>query len=333
MGVFLSLTIRMCPEVFDVTLAQFDDTLGFQPSAAAVRLLDACKPLRCLCVLVYLLLPIGMALPASAEIRSGNPQGLGVLPTSLVAGAIGFCLYLYVPAVGPGPFFGSNLALVLDPTVEASGSGIGDVPRNCMPSLHVTWATLAFLATRRRAAWVRVASGGFLLLTVLATLGLARHYLVDLVVAAPFVLFVRGLCAVRTAWGWQRCTAVALGLCLVLGWTTAIRAGAPSVWEQTALPAAMGLTVLAAIGAEGRLALAEQAGQGRVRPCPGVVQATSASPASRRGACLAGRRLRSETIRAAVSPFSTLLYARLISTRARLTTDTAQQPVRSDATP
>ena len=277
MGLFLSMTIRMCPEVFDATLAQFDATLGFQPSAAAVRLLAACKPLYCLCALVYLLAPIGVALSASAEIRSGNPRGLGVLPTSLVAGVLGFCLYLYVPAVGPGPFFGSNLALVLDPSnIEGSGSVIGDVPRNCMPSLHVTWAALAFLATRRRASWVRVVSGAFLLLTVLATLGLACHYLIDLVVAAPFVLFVRGLCSVRTPGGWQRCTAVALGLCLVLGWTTAIRAGAPPAWAQAALPAVMGMTVLAAIGAEGWLALAEQAGQGPARSCPGVVQGTLA---------------------------------------------------------
>lgn len=297
MAVFLSLTIRLCPDVFDATLAQFDAALGFQPSAAAVRLLGACRPLFVLCLVVYQMLPLSAALSAAAEIRSGDVQGLGVLPTFCVAGIAGFCLYLYVPAVGPGPFFGMDLPLVLRPQDFAgTGPDVGSVARNCMPSLHATWAMLAFLATRRRGARVQAISGGFLVLTLLATLGFARHYLVDLVVAAPFVLLVRGVCAVRTPWERRRCTAVVLGAGLVLGWTTLVRSGPPGAWLVPLVPVAMVVTVLAAAGCEAWLAAGERASC----PAPG-----HAGPAGG--------------------------YARLISTRARA--ETARQAARSGATP
>ena len=81
------------------------------------------------------------------------------------AGVLGSLLYLLCPAVGP---------------VWAQTPG---APRNCMPSMHLTWALLLFCYSPR---WLRPFAAIFALLTALATLGLGEHYVLALVAALPF---------------------------------------------------------------------------------------------------------------------------------------------------
>ena len=64
-----------------------------------------------------------------------------------------------------------------------------------MPSLHTAWVLMLSWWTYRQRRWVRVAAGLFLFLTLLATLGLGEHYLIDLIVAVPVAL---ASCAVIT---------------------------------------------------------------------------------------------------------------------------------------
>ncbi len=62
---------------------------------------------------------------------------------------------------------------------------IGDpfAPRNCIPSLHLTWALLAavYVAPRWRPLAIVFAA-----LTAVATLGTGEHYVADLIVALPY---------------------------------------------------------------------------------------------------------------------------------------------------
>src|SRR5262249_54453659 len=68
-------------------------------------------------------------------------------------------------------------------------------PRNCMPSLHTSWALLLYWQSAWHRPWVRRAAAGFLALTLLATIGFGYHYLWDLVVAVPFSRAGRAACA------------------------------------------------------------------------------------------------------------------------------------------
>lgn len=55
--------------------------------------------------------------------------------------------------------------------------------RNCIPSLHMTWALLAVVYTSPR--W-RAIAVIFAALTAAATIGIGEHYVIDLVVAVPY---------------------------------------------------------------------------------------------------------------------------------------------------
>lgn len=82
------------------------------------------------------------------------------------------------------------LAALLAPLFYAAFPAVGPAhlgdpaaPRNCIPSLHMTWALLCVVYVDRRWRWLAVTFAG---LTALATLGTGEHYLLDLVVAAPY---------------------------------------------------------------------------------------------------------------------------------------------------
>jgi len=81
--------------------------------------------------------------------------------------------YVLVPAVGPA-HIGQPLAY-----------------RNCMPSLHVTWAALLWL--NARPVWLRRAAFGFMLIIAFTTLATGEHYVLDLVAAVPFTWIVQRL--------------------------------------------------------------------------------------------------------------------------------------------
>src|SRR5204862_7527755 len=67
--------------------------------------------------------------------------------------------------------------------------------RNAMPSLHAGLAYLLVLTVWPLSRGVRIAAILFLIGTLLATLGLGQHYLIDLVVAVPLALAVYAVAA------------------------------------------------------------------------------------------------------------------------------------------
>jgi PAP2 superfamily len=113
--------------------------------------------------IVYDSLPLAMA---AGIALSDHPRR--VAWALLTVGIIALPLYIAFPATGP--------RWVSHP----------QAPRNCMPSLHFTWAImLAYYSTRRlRPAFILFAA-----LTAIATLTTGEHYLVDLIAAIPFTWF------------------------------------------------------------------------------------------------------------------------------------------------
>lgn len=83
-------------------------------------------------------------------------------------------------------YLGSFLSLiwyVILPAVGPAHVGDATAPRNCMPSMHCTWAFLMYSNAR---GWMKVPTGIFAALTVAATLATGEHYTPDLLAALPW---------------------------------------------------------------------------------------------------------------------------------------------------
>lgn len=66
----------------------------------------------------------------------------------------------------------------------------GTTPRNCMPSLHIAWATAIFIHSRKGPLILRFAGAFWLIATLGATLGFGYHYGTDIVAGVVFALTV-----------------------------------------------------------------------------------------------------------------------------------------------
>ncbi|MBB5693100.1 phosphatase PAP2 family protein [Muricoccus pecuniae] len=254
-------SIPFLPVLFDGVLLRLDATLGFQPAAAVGALFREVPPLFALHLFVYVQLPLAMCVIAGLEARSGRRLGIGLIPVSLAAAGIGYAFYLAVPAVGPRPVFGDGFAEAMRGLAVMPAEPVVNTthPRNVMPSMHVTWALLILLAARLHGRRVLIGAALFALGTALATLGLGEHYFVDLVVALPLVLLMRGLGANGLAMArGERWGAVALGVALLAGWALIGRGVIDPTTRAGLAPMLMAATAFACIAAERTLFRAER---------------------------------------------------------------------------
>jgi membrane-associated phospholipid phosphatase len=131
-------------------------------------------------IVVYAGLPLVFAL---AWILSRSHE---LLYAAVLAALLAQPCYLLFPACGPQyafagwPFSPALLAGEISPLHA----------RNCMPSLHFTWAMLAAGSVRGRWRWAFVGYAG---LMSLATVAGGEHYFVDVLAAFPFAWLVTKL--------------------------------------------------------------------------------------------------------------------------------------------
>jgi len=158
-----------------IDLALGLDGLAFPPFLVTHTLYGFVGP-------VYAILPIVMVLPWAIE-RSHT-----LLRAAVIGAVLAFPCYLLLPAVGPQYAF-SNFPL--------GGAAIADRIhlRNCMPSMHFTWALLAALNMRNR--YLRVFCWLFAILTPLAAVACGEHYFIDMLAAIPFTWLVQKLATIR----------------------------------------------------------------------------------------------------------------------------------------
>jgi PAP2 superfamily protein len=258
-GVALKTAARYTTK-YDLWLYTADTALG-SPAFGMARLLRP-TALFPLLVAVYEAMPMAMLMVYAAHLlRGGTPERvLGAFALNFGAG---YCLYLLFPACGPEYAFASFPAA--RPGLPVLRTLQLLAPPNCMPSLHTSTALLAcWFCGRWR--WARKAALLNLLLTVLATLATGEHYLVDLVVAAPFSAAVYGVA--QRAYG-----PAAAWLAVVLAWCGALRFGLAWI---TAAPGAFlcvcALTVLGAWWLSVRLGAAAQRGLVNQMEYNGAVQ-------------------------------------------------------------
>jgi len=176
---FLS-TLR--PYRLDLYAFALDRCVG-SPAFAVGRFVHSSPALFAVVCAAYALLPIALLVSfwATATFRPAETRS-AALTLSLSAFLLPLC-YLLIPISGPAYAFPSFPALPVGPVLLAS-IPLTAAP-NGMPSGHFAGALLICWFTRHWAAG-RVASGVFLALTTLATLGLGEHYLIDLIAAVPY---------------------------------------------------------------------------------------------------------------------------------------------------
>ncbi len=243
-GIFLEASAGWHPMTFDSLLAAVDRSFGGDVSSAAGTTVRRSAVLWWTCKIVYDSLPLALCLVAAARWRRfGSNDRERVFTATIVAGVAAQLLSQLVPACGPrflwGPLFPlasgaarAPLALVRVAT--------GDF-RNAFPSLHMTGAFFVAWAAWPFGRPVRAIALLYLALTVMATLGSGEHYLVDLVVAAPFAL------AIRLGLRREAPFRVAVLVSIVAAWTILMRESAGALVAAPALTWSMAVVTMLAV--------------------------------------------------------------------------------------
>jgi hypothetical protein len=186
----LAISMRLTPYRYDPILCAIDGSFGFQPSFLFGQLAAHSRVLKELQLDVYycLVLAVGMNYAAHAEHRAAS-WPVDVLRAYVTCTVLAFFLYIWLPAAGPG--FAFHDAFPNHPPalfqIPVRRMLLAALPTNAIPSVHAATAYLVWWNSRPW-KWGRIAAGAFALLTLVATMGTGEHYMVDLIVAAPFAL-------------------------------------------------------------------------------------------------------------------------------------------------
>jgi len=127
------------------------------------------------------------ALPLAFSIAWVIDRSKLMLRSATIGGLLAFPIYLLVPACGP------KYAFATYPWGDVASSGLVSVPtiyaRNCVPSMHFSWALLLAMNARKNLwkAVLLVYSG----LMAMATVAGGEHYFIDLILAIPFCFIVQ----------------------------------------------------------------------------------------------------------------------------------------------
>ena len=246
----LDITEALHPKTFDLYLYSFDCSLRVQFSFLMGQLFWTFPWLRFACLVIYIALPLPLALVYAAHLRGEKKSAVAVMLAFLVTGPVGVLFYNMLPACGPVHIFGPAFPWHPLSTGAAMHMAVAPVllkgARNAIPSLHMTWVLLVWWNSRGLPRWVRAVALVFLVLTAMATVGTGEHYFVDLVVAFPFSLMVQSLCSFSVPLhNAERRTAFLFGMFVTLLWLALLSFATSIFWTTPLLPWAM---VVATVG-------------------------------------------------------------------------------------
>jgi hypothetical protein len=227
---FLHLTEALHPVTFDLGAYRFDAMLGFQPSATLALIAQHAPWLMALLFTAYQFQPYGISMLYAMQRVARRPQPFSIVAFQAVSALLSaLLLYHLYPVAGPAYAFGAAFpsALPAGAELDAVRSLVVRGARNGVPSMHFAWALALWLGSRVLGVpWVRAFFAAWLGLTVLSTLAMGEHYLVDLAVAVPLVIGVVALCALDVPWRGARARAVYVGFGMTLAWIAMLRFGA-----------------------------------------------------------------------------------------------------------
>ena len=311
-GPFLLRTTRNHPQVLDLYLYSFDASLHVQLSFVLGALLRKWPALNAVAGVFYIGLPVSLTLAFAGLIVSRVKRGLEAIFSFCFGGPLAILCYGLFPAIGPRALFQASFPLHPFQTQQVARLVVEPLTIhslvNAMPSLHMTWALLAFWYSRGLPWFARGITTAFLLFTVVSTMGMGEHYFVDLVVAFPFALFLESACSFSVRLGnKQRLCGICLGGVGTITWFLVLRFATRLFWlsplvpwllvvgtvsaillAHTKLQAALDLlpdatTAVIVPSPVSQTALAFAAGSGRVCEGENLVAASAQGPVSSRG--------------------------------------------------
>ena len=250
-----SIVRLLVPTTFDPSLYAIDGLLPVPVARLVARFAADHAWAYALLSVVYHGLFATFAAIILLDRRAGNQPGkfVGLV---LLIGLAGFLLYFIAPGTSPLTAFYEPYGGVLPDPAQvdlARFAAPASAPRNAMPSLHTTYALVMLIAAARfGAGWLSLA-GLFTLLTVLATMALREHYVIDLVVAVPLALATTWFLAAfdRESPTARFLARAGLAFAIVLAWLLVVRLGTASLREVPWLASALVLATLAAAAAIG----------------------------------------------------------------------------------
>jgi PAP2 superfamily len=162
-----NLLIWLRPITIDASLLRIDRAIGIDPVRFSAWMFEQHHLLFSGLLSVYNFL-------AYAVIILWLVERNHTLRRALLIGGIG-CWFFYAlfPAAGPAYYANGLTATAL---------------RNCLPSMHFTWALLLPLNSR---SWLRGPLWVYAGLMALATVGIGQHYVIDLIAAIPYTIAVQ----------------------------------------------------------------------------------------------------------------------------------------------
>jgi hypothetical protein len=239
--ILLGWTGRANPNVLDLYLFSFDSSLRVQIAFLMGQAYALWPWFKAAGTFFYIGLPLVIGLVYAGQLLRDRRRAVSAMIAFLITGPVGVIFYNLLPAVGPIHVFLGQFPWKPIPTEQVTRLLVEPIAvaglRNCMPSLHMSWVLLAWWYSRGLSIWERGIAMVFVVFTIFATMGTGEHYLIDLIVAFPFVVFLQGLCAIGLRWNdRRRATAVIYGLLLTLGWIGALRFALKIFWISPVLP-------------------------------------------------------------------------------------------------
>ena len=234
-------TEKAHPKVFDLYLYSFDSSLRIPIAFLAGQAFAKWGWLQTISMIFYVGLPFTLAIVYSGQAVRLGGKAIPIFAAFLLAGPVGGLFYNLLPALGPAHLFGEAFPWHPLAADQARRLLLEPVPigglRNAIPSLHMGWTLMAWWYSRGLSLWERGIAFAFVAFTVFATMGTGEHYLVDLVVAFPFVLFLQALCAASLPWSdLRRLTLFLFGLMATLGWLAILRFDVGVFWLSPVIP-------------------------------------------------------------------------------------------------
>lgn len=250
-GFFLHMTVMLHPGVIDPNVLAIEAAYGIQTGFRVGQWCALYPKFNMVLGIVYLELPLALAVVYVAERARKVSLGRDALSSFIFVGFFGFLVYHACPVIGPRPYIQGwpwqwpDASKLVFSTVYGASNDL----RNCIPSLHTSWALLLYWHTRGTHRATQAFGALFLLFTLLATLGLGQHYIFDLVIAVPFSLAVRSAFARKLTWGGsggQRRNGFAFGAMMTLTWLIVLRAAPAAILAVPLLVRAVTIASVAA---------------------------------------------------------------------------------------
>ena len=229
------------PLVLDLYLYSFDASLLVQISFLLGKAFLHWHWFAALSIWCYIGLSLILALVFAENLVRDARRAVKTATVFLFCGPIGVTFYAMFPGLGPRVLLRKDFPL--HPLTSLAASQVLLQPialegaRNAIPSLHMTWVLLAWWCSERTSLACRIVAALFVVFTVTSTMGTGEHYFIDLVVAAPFTLFLYSLFCAESSWrDFHRWTAILSGLAMVLAWFALLRHAPRLFWISPVIP-------------------------------------------------------------------------------------------------